>query len=139
MNHNKYPNSCKNLAQKWYEQSLKYKYYSSNEVGPHAPNMQSRMCTQNILQLHHSLSAILCPKVWVCIGYRWTKEKHFQNFVLVVKAFIWGTLKKIKIVKDQSKWLIEQPKKKKKKDFERRLTLGCAHNQLIWIANGYNH
>jgi mannosyltransferase OCH1-like enzyme len=33
MNNNKYPSSCKSLAQKWHEQSLKYKYYSSNEVG----------------------------------------------------------------------------------------------------------
>lgn len=46
-----------------------------------------------------------CPKVWACILYTWTKGKHFKNPLLVVKAFMKGTLKVlIFFVKGQSLW-----------------------------------
>ncbi len=47
-------------------------------------------CTQDIPQEHHSLSPILCPKVWACIQdvHMWAKGNPFHNILLVVKGSI---------------------------------------------------
>jgi hypothetical protein len=64
----------------------------------------------------HTLSHILCPKVWTCILYIWAKGKHMCITLFVLKCFLknknWGTNKNIGIffVKGQAKWLITKNK-----------------------------
>jgi hypothetical protein len=56
----------------------------------HAPNMNSRICAQDIIpHEHHNLSHIVCPKGCACIICIWAKGKFFH----VIKNLYWGVLK----------------------------------------------
>jgi hypothetical protein len=107
--------------------------------------MHTRICIQNIPQYHHSLpvyfaqkcelwhhslSHILCSKVWACIGYKWVQGVHASTQCELEKLLLGSTKNFALFVKGLLKW----PTAIKYWTFE-------MDSQLLRIVNRYiiNH